>query len=126
MADMVLDYFCVQAVCMKTSREFWIDYYKAYDQTWVLAYGKTGPAGRYSGGGSTSIVLSPRRIGPQYACPHCGGPYTTTCWNCGREICFDGDDHSGRVIICPSCHAEGVFQTTKVQNAMAGASGSGQ
>lgn len=125
MADKVTDYVCVPAVCMKTSGEFWIDCYLSYDREWVLACGKTRFAG-HGGRQNVSVVLTPRRMGPQYACPHCGGKHTTTCWSCGMEICFDGDDHSGRVIVCPNCHAEGVFQTERKRNASAGAAGSGQ
>lgn len=127
MSDILTDYVCVPARCMKTSRDFFVDCYKAYDQTWVYAYGKVNYTERGGGGhGTSDVLLTPRRIGPQFSCPHCGGSYITTCWNCGKEICFDGDDHDGREIICPSCHANGVFHTGNKQNASRGFFGNGQ
>lgn len=127
MSDTLNDFVCIPAKCMKTSREFFVECYKAYDQTWVYAYGKVRDTARGSGSHPASnVLLTPKRIGPQFACPHCGGAFMTTCWNCGKEICYDGDDHDGREIVCPICNATGVFRTGNKQNANMAFSGNGQ
>ena len=85
----ITDAVCIPAKCGKTSRDFYMMYYKAFDGKWVLTYG----------------------TGPQYKCPHCGQKYTFKCWNCGKSTCYDGDDHDGREVVCAHCGESGVFRT---------------
>lgn len=36
----ITDAVCIPAKCGKTSRDFYMMYYKAFDGKWVLTYGK--------------------------------------------------------------------------------------
>ena len=36
----ITDAVCIPAKCGKTSRDFYMMYYKAFDEKWVLTYGK--------------------------------------------------------------------------------------
>lgn len=109
----ITDAVCIPAKCGKTSRDFYMMYYKAYDETWVLTYGKetlsqqSGPSGN-----AVAVKLTPVRTGPQYKCPHCSQKYTFTCWNCGKRTCYDGDSHDGREVVCAHCGKSGVFRTS--------------
>lgn len=107
------DAVCVPAKCGKSGKDFYMMYYKAFDDIWVLTYGKKElPHQTNSGGGnSVAVNLTPTRTGPQYKCPHCGQKYTFTCWNCGKKTCFDGDRHDGREVICAYCSKSGIFKS---------------
>lgn len=121
------DYVCLPAKCMKTSKDFYIQCYKAYDNTWVYTRAQVNrPDSGRRGGDSESVLLIPIRTGPQYACPYCGSPYQSTCWNCGKEMCFDGDRHEGRELLCLHCGELGVFRPNNKRNRSAGVSGNGQ
>lgn len=109
-----MDAVCVHAKCGKSGRDFYMMYYKSYDNKWVLTYGKKDlphDSGSSVGTGSVSVDLTPMRTGPQYKCPHCGEKYTFICWNCGKKTCYDGDDHDGREVTCAHCGKSGVFRS---------------
>lgn len=36
----ITDAVCIPAKCGKTSQDFYMMYYKAFDEKWVLTYGK--------------------------------------------------------------------------------------
>ena len=92
----ITDAVCIPAKCGKTSRDFYMMYYKAFDGKWVLTYGKKElPRSSGGAGNAVAVKLDSVRTGPQYKCPHCGQKYTFKCWNCGKSTCYDGDDHDG-------------------------------
>jgi len=109
-----MDAVCVPAKCGKGGRDFYMMYYRSYDNKWVLTYGRKElphDSGFSGGTSSISVDLTPTRTGPQYKCPHCGEKYTFICWNCGKRTCYDGDDHDGREVICAHCGKPGVFRS---------------
>lgn len=109
----ITDAVCIPAKCGKTSRDFYMMYYKAFDEKWVLAYGKKElPHSSGSSGKAVAVKLDSVRIGPQYKCPHCSQKYTFTCWNCGKRTCYDGDNHDGREVVCVHCGKSGVFRSS--------------
>ena len=100
------------AKCGQTRKDFYMIYYKSYDNKWVLTYGKKEkPVSSGIGSSSVTVKLSPLRTGPQYRCPYCGERFTFTCWNCGKKTCYDGDNHDGREVICGHCGKSGVFRS---------------
>ena len=108
----ITDAVCIPAKCGKTSRDFYMMYYKAFDGKWVLTYGKKElPRSSGGAGNAVAVKLDSVRTGPQYKCPHCGQKYTIKCWNCGKSTCYDGDDHDGREVVCAHCGESGVFRT---------------
>ena len=109
----ITDAVCIPAKCEKTSRDFYMMYYKAFDDKWVLTYGKKElPRSSGGSGNAVAVKLDSVRTGPQYKCPHCGQKYTFTCWNCGKRTCYDGDSHDGREVVCAHCGKSGVFRTS--------------
>ena len=110
---MPTDAVCIPAKCGRSGRDFYMMYYKSFDDKWVLTYGKKEMP--YLGGmqkkNSVAVDLTPMRTGPQYKCPHCGEKYTFTCWNCGKRTCYDGDNHDGREVTCAHCGKSGVFRS---------------
>ena len=109
----ITDAVCIPAKCGKTSRDFYMMYYKAFDGKWVLTYGmKELPRSSEVSGSPVAVRLKPTRTGPQYKCPHCGQEYTFTCWNCGKRTCYDGDSHDGREVVCAHCRKPGVFRSS--------------
>lgn len=106
------DAVCIPARCGRSDRDFYMMYYRAFDDKWVLTYRKKELPHQVEsvGGGSVAVNLTPMRTGPQYKCPHCGEMYTFTCWNCGKSTCYDGDNHDGREVICAHCGESGVFR----------------
>ena len=108
----ITDAVCIPAKCGKTSRDFYMMYYKAFDGKWVLTYGKKElPRSSGGAGNAVAVKLDSVRTGPQYKCPHCGQKYTFKCWNCGKSTCYDGDDQDGREVVCAHCGESGVFRT---------------
>jgi len=111
---MKTDAVCISAKCGKSGKDFYMIYYKAFDNKWVLAYGKKDIPFSLDlkGGGAVAVDLTHARKGPQYKCPHCGEEHTFTCWNCGKRTCYDGDNHEGREVTCAHCGEIGVFRRT--------------
>jgi len=73
----ITDAVCIPAKCGKTSRDFYMMYYKAFDGKWVLTYGKKElPRSSGGAGNAVAVKLDSVRTGPQYKCPHCGQKYT--------------------------------------------------
>ena len=107
------DAVCIPAKCGKNSKDFYMMYYKAFDEKWVLTYGKAELPNQTDSNnmGTVSVDLTPMRTGPQYKCPYCGEKHTFTCWNCGKRTCYDGDNHDGREVICAHCGKSGVFRS---------------
>ena len=69
----ITDAVCIPAKCGKTSRDFYMMYYKAFDGKWVLTYGKKElPRSSGGAGNAVAVKLDSVRTGPQYKCPHCG------------------------------------------------------
>lgn len=111
---LTMDAVCVPARCGKTGMDFYMMYYKSYDEKWVLTYGLKELPHRLDSGGSAGSVLvdlTPARTGPQYKCPHCREKYTFICGYCGKRTCYDGDAHDGREVICGHCGKPGVFNS---------------
>ena len=86
----ITDAVCIPAKCGKTSRDFYMMYYKAFDGKWVLTYGKKElPRSSGGAGNAVAVKLDSVRTGPQYKCPHCGQKYNdesqpTECLCCGE------------------------------------------
>lgn len=113
----ISDAVCIPAKCGKTKKSFNMLYYKAYDEKWVLTYGREEfPTHSAQNSGRTVVKLKSVRTGPQYKCPHCGKKYAFTCWNCGERTCYDGDNHDGREVICAHCGKSGVFTSNKSES----------
>lgn len=107
------DAVCIPAKCGKNGRDFYMIYYKAYDEKWSLTYGKAEKPSQSGGTGLTvSIRMDSIRTGPQYKCPHCGDKYTFICWSCGKRTCYDGNNYEGREVTCAHCGSVGVFKSS--------------
>ena len=52
----ITDAVCIPAKCGKTSRDFYMMYYKAFDGKWVLTYGKK-ELPRSSGGAGNAVAV---------------------------------------------------------------------
>lgn len=109
----ITDAVCIPARCGKSGRDYYMIYYKSFDNKWVLTYGKKElpNSSGIGGGASVAVDLSPVRTGSQYKCPHCEEKYIFTCWNCGKRTCYDGDNHDGREVTCAHCGKFGVFRS---------------
>ena len=81
----ITDAVCIPAKCGKTSRDFYMMYYKAFDGKWVLTYGKKElPRSSGGAGNAVAVKLDSVRTGPQY---------------------------NGREVVCAHCGESGVFRT---------------
>lgn len=120
----------ISAKCEKTGKDFFVEAYKAYDGTWVFAYGvETLPRQKAGHQGSTGVLLTSAQSGPQFSCPHCGHRHSFTCCVCGKNTCFDGNTSGVRKVICSHCGTE-LYFTTKPNPSggvnLSGVSGNGQ
>ena len=98
------DAVCIPAKCGKNSKDFYMMYYKAFDEKWVLTYGKAELPNQTDSNnmGTVSVDLTPMRTGPQYKCPYCGNTGFVRCGRCHKLTCYsDGGkftcDHCGNV-----------------------------
>ena len=86
----ITDAVCIPAKCGKTSRDFYMMYYKAFDGKWVLTYGKKElPRSSGGAGNAVAVKLDSVRTGPQYKCPHCGQKCDANekfCGKCGTPL----------------------------------------
>lgn len=109
--DGSVDNICIPAKCEKTAKDFFVMGYKAYDGTWIYAYGiesVTAPFSRNND--AVTVKLERARSGLQFSCPHCGQRHSFTCPHCGKNTCFDGDTHDGRTVICGHCGGIGIYK----------------
>ena len=57
----ITDAVCIPAKCGKTSRDFYMMYYKAFDGKWVLTYGKK-ELPRSSGGAGNAVAVKLEQV----------------------------------------------------------------